>query len=57
MLIFIPAVNDLKDVYILFVRSILEQSAVVWHGSLTVDNKRDLERFPLDAYLLIATLL
>ena len=41
---FSPPVKDLKEVYILFVRSILEQSAVVWHGSLTVDNRRDLER-------------
>ena len=27
--------KDLKDIYLTFVRSILEQSAVVWHSSLT----------------------
>ena len=27
--------EDLKDIYVLFVRNLLEQSAVVWHSSLT----------------------
>ena len=36
--------EDLKNVYILFVRSILEQSATAWHSSLTKENKEDLER-------------
>ena len=36
--------KDLKDIYITFVRSVLEQSAVVWHSSLTVKNRVDLER-------------
>ena len=36
--------NDLKDIYLNFIRSILEQSAVVWHSSLSVKNKMDLER-------------
>ena len=27
-----------------YVRSILEQSAVVWHSSLTVKNRRELDR-------------
>jgi hypothetical protein len=36
--------NDLKDIYLTFIRSILEQSAVVWHSSLSVKNKMDLER-------------
>ena len=36
--------EDLKIIYVLFVRSILEQSAVVWHSSLTEDNRHDLER-------------
>ena len=36
--------NDLKQIYLTFVRSILEQSAVVWHSSLTEKNTRDLER-------------
>ena len=37
-------VEDLKNIYILFVRSILEQSATVWHSSLTQENAEDLER-------------
>ena len=36
--------QELKDIYLTFVRSILEQSAVVWHSSLSVRNKTDLER-------------
>ena len=36
--------EELKNVYILFVRSLLEQSAVVWHSSLTLENITDLER-------------
>jgi hypothetical protein len=37
-------VEDLKIVYILFIRSILEQSATVWHSSCTEENSSDLER-------------
>ena len=36
--------DDLKDVYFLFIRSLLEQSATVWHSSLTKENSDDLER-------------
>ena len=39
-----PSEEDLKDIYFLFVRSLLEQSATVWHSSLTVENREDLER-------------
>ena len=35
---------DLKSIYLTYIRSILEQSAVVWHSSLTSKNRRDLER-------------
>ena len=41
---FSPSREDLKNIYILFVRSVLEQSAIVWHSSLTVENSNDLER-------------
>jgi hypothetical protein len=41
---FNPPEEDLKDIYILFVRSILEQSATVWHSSISEENKNDLER-------------
>ena len=36
--------QDLKKIYLVYIRSILEQSAVVWHSSLTAKNRRDLER-------------
>ena len=36
--------DELKDIYILFIRSHLEQSAVVWRSSLTENNRNDLER-------------
>ena len=36
--------QDLKKIYLIYIRSILEQSAVVWHSSLTSKNRRDLER-------------
>ena len=36
--------EELTNIYILFVRSLLEQSATVCHSSLTEDNKNDLER-------------
>ena len=36
--------EDLKNVYILFIRSLLEQSCTVWHSGLTVENSEDLER-------------
>jgi hypothetical protein len=41
---FETSVDELKNVYILFIRSLLEQSAVVWHRSLTQENIDDLER-------------
>ena len=36
--------NDLKHIYIVYVRSLLEQSSNVWHSSLTIQNETDLER-------------
>ena len=41
---FNPPLEDLKIIYFLFVRSILEQSATVWHSSLTKENSDDIER-------------
>ena len=35
---------ELKNIYVIFIRSVLEQSATVWHSSLTEENKNDLER-------------
>ena len=34
-------VEDLTTIYILFIRSILEQSATVWHSGLTEENSND----------------
>ena len=36
--------DEMKNIYILFIRSLLEQSCTVWHSGLTVENKEDLER-------------
>ena len=41
---FTSNVEDLKSIYLIYVRSVVEQSAVVWHSSLTYKNRRDLER-------------
>ena len=37
--------NDLKNIYFTFSRSILEKLAVVWHSSLSKKNRLTLERF------------
>ena len=37
-------VSELINIYILYVRSVAEQSAVVWHSSITKGEQRDLER-------------
>ena len=37
-------IEDLIQVYILYLRSLCEQSAVVCHSSLTVENEDDIER-------------
>jgi hypothetical protein len=41
--------EDLKTIYILFIRSHLEQSCQVWHGALTLENIMDLERVQKNA--------
>ena len=46
-------IDDLKTVYILYIRSILEQSATVWHSSLTQENVSDLERVQRSALKVI----
>ena len=50
---FTSNVNDLKAIYLTYIRSILEQSAVVWHSSLTAKNRRALERVQKAAIRLI----
>ena len=41
---FTKSMEDKRDIYIPYIRSILEQSCVVWHSSLTEENVMDLER-------------
>ena len=36
--------EDLVNIYCLFIRSILEQSCVVWHSAITQEEENDLER-------------
>ena len=36
--------EDLKDVYVLFIRSVLEYCSVLWHSSLTQEDINVLER-------------
>jgi len=44
---------ELKDIYILYIRSLLEQSATVWHSSLTEENRTDLEMIQKSALRII----
>ena len=43
-------IQDLKNIYVLFIRSLLEQSATLWHSSLTKENEEDLERVQKNAF-------
>ena len=36
--------SDLTLIFIVYIRSLLENCAVVWHSSLTIDQSTDLER-------------
>ena len=45
--------QDLLNIYVLYVRSILEQSCQVWHSSLTLENIKDLERIQKNALKII----
>ena len=47
------SVDDLKTIYFLFIRSLLEQSATVWHSGLTEENSNDLERVQKSALKII----
>ena len=47
------SIEDLNIVYVKFVRSILEQSSVVWHSSLTDENRQDLARIQRSAVSII----
>ena len=47
--------DDLLNIYVLYVRSILEQSCQgqVWHSSLTLSNSSDFERVQKNALKII----
>ena len=45
--------DDLKTIYFLFVRSLIEQSATGWHSNLTQENSDDLERVQKSAVKII----
>ena len=45
--------SDLVNIFVLYVRSILEQSCQVWHSSLTLENFQDLERVQKTALKII----
>ena len=45
--------EDMVLIYILYIRSVCEQSAVVWHSSLTMENTTDLERVQKTALKII----
>ena len=47
------SVEDMKHIYTIFVRSILETSSSVWHKSLTIENEVDLERIQKSAFRII----
>ena len=42
-------IRDLVQIYITYIRSILEQSCVIWHGTLTQDDCDSLERVQKNA--------
>ena len=50
---FTNSIEDKREIYIKYIRSILEQSCVVWHSSLTEENVFDLERFQKAAIKII----
>ena len=50
---FSPSDEDMKTLYILFIRSLLEQSAPVWHSSLTEQDSAAIERVQKSAVRII----
>ena len=46
-------VSDLKLIYVIFIRSLLEQSCTVWHSGLTEQNTQDLERIQKTSFKII----
>ena len=49
---FLP-VEDMINIYVLYIRSVLEQSSVVWNSSITKGEQLDIERVQKCALLII----
>ena len=45
--------TEMINIYILYIRSILESSAVVWHSSITQSEERKIERIQKTALRII----
>ena len=50
---FTKSIKDRKHIYISFIRSVLEQSCVVWNFNITKRNEKELERVQKVAVRLI----
>ena len=50
---FNPPSSDLKLIYIQYIRSLLEQSCVLWHASLTSEDRDNIERVQKNAMRII----
>ena len=50
---FSSSIDDKREIYILYIRSVLEQSSVVWHSSLNNEDVDDLEKVQKAAVRLI----
>ena len=47
---FNPPIEDMKTVYIAYIRSILEQSSNIWHSDLNEEDRISLERVQKNAF-------
>jgi hypothetical protein len=45
-----PPIEDMKTIYISYIRSILEQSSNIWHSDITVEDRVSLERVQKNAF-------
>ena len=50
MVPFSPQIEDMKTVYITYIRNILEQSCTIWHSDLTMEDRIALERVQKNAF-------
>ena len=50
---FSPPKSDLKLIYIQYIQSLLEQSCVLWHASLTLEDQDNIERVQKNAFRII----